>query len=145
MEPNTEQSSRRDFLSKACIASCGATCALTAVPVVTYLLPGEAGAATGPVQIKSTDLPEGAARIVRVGTKKVLVIRNGGKLTAVDAKCTHLGCIVAWDPGAKQIRCFCHGGKFEADGKRIDGPPPRDQAPFKIEESGDKVLISQLT
>ncbi|RPH35304.1 MAG: twin-arginine translocation signal domain-containing protein, partial [Planctomycetota bacterium] len=97
MEPNTEQSSRRDFLSKACIASCGATCALTAVPVVTYLLPGEAGAATGPVQIKSSDLPEGAARIVRVGTKKVLVIRNGGKLTAVDAKCTHLGCIVAWD------------------------------------------------
>ena len=143
MEPNTaEPTSRRDFLGMTCIASCGATCALAAVPVVSYLLPGEAGAATGPVAIKSGDLPEGAARIVRVGTKKVLVIRNGGKVTAVDAKCTHLGCIVAWDPGVKQIRCYCHGGKFAPDGKRIEGPPPRDQAPFKVEESGDRILIT---
>lgn len=143
MEPNSvEPTSRRDFLGAACVASCGATCALAAVPVVNYLLPGEAGAAAGPVQIKSSDLPEGAARIVRVGTSKVLVIRNGGKLTAVNAVCTHLKCVVAWDPAAKIIRCYCHGGKFEADGKRIDGPPPRDQAPFKVEESGDKILIS---
>ncbi len=54
----------------------------------------------------------------------------------------HLGCIVAWDPRAKQIRCYCHGGKFEADGKRIDGPPPPEQAPHKVEESGDKILIN---
>ena len=142
MQPNDAPlPSRRDFLGSACFTSCGATCALAAIPAVTYLFPSEAGAATGPVQLKSSDLPEGSARIVSVGSKKVLVIRNGGKLTAVAARCTHLGCIVAWDPAAKKIRCNCHGGIFEPDGRRIEGPPPRDQAPFKIEESADRVLI----
>lgn len=142
MEPNeTQQTSRRDFLGKACVASGCATCALAAAPAVGYLLPGESGGSGGPVQLKSGDLPEGAARIVRLGGKRVLAIRTGGKLTAVEAKCTHLGCVIAWDPAAKLIRCNCHGGIFTPEGKRLEGPPPRDQAPVKIEESSDRIVI----
>jgi len=43
---------------------------------------------------------------------------------ALSAICTHKGCPVAWNAGAKQFVCPCHGGKFDMSGRNIAGPPP---------------------
>lgn len=142
VEPSAnELPNRREFLGKACTASACATCVLAGVPVAGYLFPGEAGAGAGPVSFPSADLCEGAGKLVRVGSRRVLVIRSGGQLTAVDAKCTHLACIIAWDSASQLIRCNCHGGVFHPDGKRISGPPPRDQESIPVRESGDRVIV----
>ena len=74
----------------------------------------------------------------RVSTAKqtVYVTRAGGELRVLSAICSHLGCIVPWDAGAKQFVCPCHRGVFAPDGARVSGPPPRglDALPTKIEK-----------
>ena len=61
--------------------------------------------------------------ILRRGTRKFAVSRGAdGKLTCVSAVCTHLGCIVGWNPAASTWDCPCHGSRFRADGSVIHGP-----------------------
>ncbi len=43
---------------------------------------------------------------------------------ALSALCTHKGCPVVWNAGAKQFQCPCHGGRFDVSGRNIAGPPP---------------------
>ena len=131
MEPNQ---TRRGFLEKACVAAgCGA-CAFGAAPVAVYLASAGVEAPKGPQPpIPIADVPVGSARVFSFGknkwaSRKILVVRSGEEeFNAMDAKCTHLGCIVEWNDKAKQIRCNCHGGLFDREGKRISGPPPADQ------------------
>jgi Rieske Fe-S protein len=61
--------------------------------------------------------------IIRRGARKFGVSRGAdGKLTCVSAVCTHLGCIVGWNPAASTWDCPCHGSRFRADGSVIHGP-----------------------
>lgn len=55
--------------------------------------------------------------------KEVLLVTrvNASSLVAISSKCTHRGCEVAWNAGAKQLLCPCHGAAFEATGKNIHG------------------------
>lgn len=55
----------------------------------------------------------------------VFVDREGSGYRALSSKCTHLGCGVQWDAGAKLFKCPCHGGVFARDGRVVDGPPPK--------------------
>jgi glycine/D-amino acid oxidase-like deaminating enzyme/nitrite reductase/ring-hydroxylating ferredoxin subunit len=70
-------------------------------------------------------------RSVKRGDGKVLE-RNGSKVAAHrdragavtlrSATCTHMGCVVAWNPTEKTWDCPCHGSRFMPDGKVISGP-----------------------
>jgi menaquinol-cytochrome c reductase iron-sulfur subunit len=55
--------------------------------------------------------------------------------------CTHLGCAFSWNSEMKQFLCPCHGGRFDAEGKRIAGPPPRplDRYETRIEDNTLKI------
>jgi len=57
--------------------------------------------------------------------------------------CTHLGCIPAYNPGAKEFVCACHGGKFDTSGINIFGPPPSPLVipPFSID--GTKLVLGE--
>ena len=47
------------------------------------------------------------------------------RFLAFAVTCTHLGCPVSWQEGAKLFFCPCHGGAYYADGQVAAGPPPR--------------------
>jgi menaquinol-cytochrome c reductase iron-sulfur subunit len=54
----------------------------------------------------------------------VYVDRDGDGFRALSATCTHLGCRVTWQPGARQFQCPCHGGVYDRAGRVVSGPPP---------------------
>jgi glycine/D-amino acid oxidase-like deaminating enzyme/nitrite reductase/ring-hydroxylating ferredoxin subunit len=65
----------------------------------------------------------GEGRVVRAGAGQVAVHRDDhGRLHAVAARCTHLGCIVGWNAGDRTWDCPCHGSRFAPDGAIVSGP-----------------------
>ena len=83
-----------------------------------------------PGDVKSLDqIGRDSGAIVRHGLEKLAVYRDdGGALHECLAACPHLGCIVQWNPGEKTWDCPCHGSRFDAYGKVINGPANRDLA-----------------
>lgn len=68
-------------------------------------------------------LKPGQGGIVRRGLRKIAVYRgDDGVLRERSATCTHLGCIVAWNPLEGCWDCPCHGSQFAPDGEVINGP-----------------------
>jgi len=69
------------------------------------------------------DLAPGEGRIVGNGPRQVAAYRDdAGRLHGVAARCTHLGCIVAWNGGDRTWDCPCHGSRFAHDGRVLHGP-----------------------
>ncbi len=55
----------------------------------------------------------------------IFVVNSPQGFYALQATCTHLGCLTAWKPELGIIACPCHGSKFQRDGSKIEGPAPR--------------------
>jgi glycine/D-amino acid oxidase-like deaminating enzyme/nitrite reductase/ring-hydroxylating ferredoxin subunit len=71
------------------------------------ILPGEG---------RLVDLEDGTAAVYRA---------SDGALQAVSAECTHMGCVVAWNPAEGTWDCPCHGSRFAVDGAVLEGPATR--------------------
>jgi Rieske Fe-S protein len=69
------------------------------------------------------DLAPGEGDIVRHDGEKVAAYRDEeGRLVAVSATCTHLGCQVNWNRAERSWDCPCHGSRFAVDGQVLEGP-----------------------
>ncbi|MFI6009555.1 FAD-dependent oxidoreductase [Streptomyces sp. NPDC051243] len=78
---------------------------------------------TGPAP---EDIAPGDGAVVRMGTGQYAVHRDEhGELRAVSARCTHLGCIVAFNRAEQAWECPCHGSRFAPDGRILQGPAVR--------------------
>ena len=70
--------------------------------------------------------------VIREGLRKVAVFRDeSGQLHRRSAVCTHLGCIVSWNPSASTWDCPCHGSRFDKFGVVVNGPAKDDLAPVE--------------
>jgi nitrite reductase/ring-hydroxylating ferredoxin subunit len=68
-------------------------------------------------------LKPGEGGIVRVRGRHYAVSRDdAGTLHSLSARCTHLGCLVRWNPADRIWECPCHGSRFASDGTVIGGP-----------------------
>ena len=69
----------------------------------------------------------GEGAVIRRGLHKVAVYRApDGGVREMSAVCTHLKCIVHWNPAEKSWDCPCHGSRFSCDGKVLMGPATKD-------------------
>jgi nitrite reductase/ring-hydroxylating ferredoxin subunit len=75
-------------------------------------------------EVESTDeIAMGQGALMRKGLSKLAVYRDdSGKLHKHSAVCTHLQCIVQWNPIEKSWDCPCHGSRFDPLGKVVIGP-----------------------
>merc|ERR1719253_1866754 len=65
------------------------------------------------------------------GDAHYLIVKQDGSLEdyAINAVCTHLGCVVPWNRAANKYMCPCHGSQYDPTGKVIRGPAPLSLAP----------------
>ena len=69
------------------------------------------------------ELKPGEGAIVRRGLAKIAAYRDrNGRLVERSATCTHVGCLVHWNPLETCWDCPCHGSQFRPDGSVINGP-----------------------
>jgi len=75
----------------------------------------------------TVDIAPGEGGIVgRPGDQSAVYRDLQGELHAVSARCTHLGCIISWNPVETSWDCPCHGSRFSVDGEVLQGPAVRD-------------------
>jgi glycine/D-amino acid oxidase-like deaminating enzyme/nitrite reductase/ring-hydroxylating ferredoxin subunit len=69
------------------------------------------------------ELEPGHAAIMKVDGDNVAAFKDeSGKVHAVSAVCTHMGCLVGWNATDRTWDCPCHGSRFELSGEVIHGP-----------------------
>jgi glycine/D-amino acid oxidase-like deaminating enzyme/nitrite reductase/ring-hydroxylating ferredoxin subunit len=75
-------------------------------------------------EVKSAqDIPLGSGAVMRRGLAKIAVYRDEqGGVHERSAVCSHLGCIVRWNPEAKSWDCPCHGSRYAVDGRVLNAP-----------------------
>jgi menaquinol-cytochrome c reductase iron-sulfur subunit len=161
-KPESTPPDRRRFLKVATCALGGGVGIAVVVPAVSYLLhpvgrrtvtaaaepiDAIAVAALGqqPVRVplvarsvrdawsSSNDAPLGAAWVRR---------DERGDVHALSSVCPHLGCAVAFEPGANAFRCPCHESAFALNGDRRSGPSERGLDPLPLTVENGRVKIT---
>jgi quinol---cytochrome c reductase iron-sulfur subunit, bacillus type len=149
---------RRKFLERTVKLFSAAIGALLGLPVVRFVA---SSFAASPEQLH---YPIGSAsqlqeEVTRVSFKRLL--RDGwmvrtideyvwvrkkpdGEIVVFEPHCTHLGCAYAWNNQMQQFACPCHGGRFDKDGNRIAGPPPRPLDRFAVTVEANQIKIGKL-
>ncbi|HUY96519.1 MAG TPA: Rieske (2Fe-2S) protein [Verrucomicrobiae bacterium] len=91
--------------------------------------------------------PERPLPFVAGAVTGVLVRDGQGRVRALSAICTHLGCRVAWAAASQAFVCPCHGARFSASGRFAGAPwgagylgglPPLPRLRIRI--TGDRIV-----
>jgi len=153
---------RRGFLGTLTVLLGGAIAALASVPVLGSLLSPLRSAQ--PLAAAEPPIPVGSINDFVVGTpRRVELIRSvtdawsrseastigaawltrnaDNSFTAFSTICPHLGCGVNLDKPRGHFACPCHTSAFSMDGKRLEGPSPRDMDKLTVEVRGQAVLV----
>ena len=89
------------------------------------------------------EVPLGGARIFRYPgpDDRCLLLRTASdSYVAYSQKCTHLSCAVFPSTDGKRLECPCHEGYFSvADGRVLQGPPPRPLPRILLERRGGEL------
>jgi Rieske Fe-S protein len=71
----------------------------------------------------------------------VLLRVSDADVVAFSQKCTHLGCVVYYEPEQDRWHCPCHEGNFEVlTGEVISGPPTRPLGRIDVEIRDDGMI-----
>ncbi len=68
---------------------------------------------------------------------RVWLLKDAGGLYALDAICTHLGCIVGQGKAGAAFECPCHGSRFAIDGSVTNGPATKPLRHLQLARGDD--------
>lgn len=91
------------------------------------------------------DVPAIGHAEVATDLGSAFVRRTADGIEAIEASCTHMGCPVAIDADGSGFRCPCHGGRFDASGNPVAGPPKAPLRRLGAQVSGDEVVLSSTS
>lgn len=77
-----------------------------------------------PEATATTEIERNEGKLMVIDGERLAVYKDeAGKIHQMSATCTHAGCIVHWNTTEKSWDCPCHGGRFNAIGDVLNGPP----------------------
>lgn len=81
------------------------------------------------------------------GDAHYLIVKQDGSLEnyAINAVCTHLGCVVPWNRAANKYMCPCHGSQYDFTGKVIRGPAPLSLALAHMDDTDGLAVLTPWT
>jgi Rieske Fe-S protein len=83
-------------------------------------------------------LRPGEGQVMSAGHRQIAASRDvHGTVHALSARCTHMGCIVRWNPAETSWDCPCHGSRFAQDGTVLEGPAVDVLEPMDLEGGDD--------
>lgn len=141
--PGTTGITRRRLLGVGLSVAGSAGLAAAPFPVVRYLSPAASGSAETSAEIPLDRLGLWQADRVLVRGSPCFVVRTPDQIHAVSGVCTHLGCIVHWQPGRRIFFCPCHGGRFAPDGRVLGGPPPTPLPRYAVTVASGKIRVER--
>jgi cytochrome b6-f complex iron-sulfur subunit len=77
----------------------------------------------------------------------VWVVNNEGRLYALIAICTHLGCPPNWLEAQNKFKCPCHGSGYYKSGINFEGPTPRplERARIYLSPDDGQVVVDKAS
>ncbi len=79
------------------------------------------------------DVRRGEGRLIQLGLRKIGAYRDhDGGLHVLSPVCTHMKCVVHFNPVETSWDCPCHGGRFDVDGAPLEGPPLSCLTPVEL-------------
>ncbi len=75
----------------------------------------------------------------------VWIVHDGGRIYALIAICTHLGCPPAWLDTQNKFKCPCHGSGYYKSGVNFEGPTPRplERAHIFISPDDGQIVVDK--
>jgi len=73
----------------------------------------------------------------------IWMIRQEGRVAALNIICTHLGCIPNWLANDRKFKCPCHGSGYQPDGINFEGPTPRPLERFRIFLEEGQIVVDK--
>ena len=79
------------------------------------------------------------------GDPYYIITTNENKIKdfALNAICTHLGCVVPWNKAENKFMCPCHGSQYNEDGNVIRGPAPKPLKLSKTQVNDNKIFLKE--
>jgi nitrite reductase (NADH) small subunit len=91
---------------------------------------------------RTSEIPEGKAKTVNLGTRTVAIFHHQGQFYAIDDMCMHMGAsLAAGDVENCVVTCPWHGWQFNIqDGTWVNSPRLKTNA-YKVRVQGDEVQL----
>jgi cytochrome b6-f complex iron-sulfur subunit len=89
---------------------------------------------------KLSDFPPGS--LTYVGDARAWVENKNGNLKALDAVCSHMGCLVQKrETAVSGFQCPCHGSQYGADGAVERGPAERPLRHLSVDTTANDIVV----
>lgn len=75
----------------------------------------------------------------------IVHLKEEGKIVALIAICTHLGCPPNWLEAQNKYKCPCHGSGYYKNGINFEGPTPRplERAAIYIDPEDGQIVVDK--
>lgn len=134
-----DELSRRKFvkLGLGCLTACGVGAGVFSYQ---YLSPNVLYEPSPVVNVGKPDQYPPDSVTLHAGYA-IYIIHSDEGFYALNAICTHLGCLTAWKQDLNMIACPCHGSRFDRSGTKIAGPAPKPLQWLQLWFSDDGELM----
>lgn len=135
-----DEISRRGFFSWAAVAWVGFTAAIGGCLTTwgRFMFPNVLYEPPTSFKVGAPeDFPEGVVDTRFTDQYGVWIVNEKGRIFALIAICTHLGCPPAWLEAQNKFKCPCHGSGYYKSGVNFEGPTPRPLERARIFVSPD--------